>query len=207
MERYFGSYQRLDCDSKKDGSLLLGADNIVGDLYEIVFEGETAWAKNRFGAKVGHFSIDFSRQLRILNARDWKLSARLALVAYSSEPEPGEYWAEMAVICYEPAYSQAVEAFSETVSSMLAEGIRPEIDLGEQAISKVIESNGTWRPEMRADKPSKDSRTVIMKSQRKMSEALIEKGRAGNIGCYAVSIAFIIAVIAAVIFLVKTFFF
>lgn len=207
MERYFGSYQRLDCSSKKEGSLLLSADNIVGDLYEIVFDDDLAYAKNRFGAKVGHFSVDFSRQLRILNARDWKLTARLSLVAFSSEPEPGEYWAEMAVICYEPTYTEAFEAFSETVSSMLAEGIRPEIDLGEQATSKVIDSKGSWRPETRADKPAKDSRTVIMKSQRKMSEALIEKGRAGNIGCYAVSIAFIIAVVVAIVLLVKTFLF
>ena len=45
-----------------------------------------------------------------------------------------------------------------------------------------------------------------MKSQRKMSESLIEKGRAGNTGCYIVSIAFIIVVIVAIIFAAKTLF-
>ena len=89
---------------------------------------------------------------------------------------------------------------------MLAEGIRPEINLGEQAISKVIESNGTWKPDMRSSRPKSESGTVIMKSQRKMSELLIEKGRAGNIGCYIVSIAFIIVVIVAIIFAAKTLF-
>ena len=90
---------------------------------------------------------------------------------------------------------------------MLAEGIRPEINLGEQAISKVIESNGTWKPDMRSSRPKSESGTVIMKSQRKMSESLIEKGRAGNISCYIVSIAFIIVVIGAIIFAAKTLFF
>ena len=39
-----------------------------------------------------------------------------------------------------------------------------------------------------------------------MSESLIEKGREGNIGCYIVSIAFIIVVIAVIIFAIKTLF-
>ena len=69
MERYFGSYQKIEPSSKKEGALLLSADNIIGDSYEIIFDGDLAWAKNRFGARVGHFTIDFSRQLRVLNAR------------------------------------------------------------------------------------------------------------------------------------------
>ena len=207
MERYFGSYQKLDPSSKKEGALLVGADNIIGDSYEIVFDDDLAWAKNRFGARIGHFSIDFSRQLRVLNARGWKFTALLSLVAFSQEPEPGAYWAEMAVLCFDPLYEIPFETFSRTVSSMLAKGIRPEISLGNQAITKVIDSNGSWKPDMRADKPKTQAGTVVMKSERKMSEALIEKGRAGNVGCYIVSIAFIIIVIAAIILLVKMIFF
>lgn len=207
MERYFGSYQKIEPLSKKEGSLLLSADNIIGDSYEIVFDGDLAWAKNRFGARVGHFTIDFSRQLRVLNARGWKSTALLSLVAFSQEPEPGAYWAEMAVLCYEPQYEEPISTFSNNISSMLAEGIRPEINLGEQAISKVIETNGSWKPDMRSSKPKSKNGTVIMKSQRKLSESFIEKGRAGNVGCYIVSIAFIIIVIAAIIFLIKSLFF
>ena len=146
MERYFGSYQKIEPSSKKEGALLLSADNIIGDSYEIIFDGDLAWAKNRFGARVGHFTIDFSRQLRVLNARGWKFIALLSLVAFTQEPEPGTYWAEMAVLCLEPQYESPITEFSKNISSMLAEGIRPEINLGEQAISKVIESNGTWKP-------------------------------------------------------------
>lgn len=204
MERYFGSYQKIEPSSKKEGALLLSADNIIGDSYEIIFDGDTAWVKNRFGARVGHFTIDFSRQLRVLNARGWKFTALLSLVAFTQEPEPGTYWAEMAVLCFEPQYESSITEFSKSISSMLAEGIRPEINLGEQAISKVIESNGTWKPDMRSRRPKNENGTVVMKRQRKMSESLIEKGRAGNIGCYIVSIAFIIVVIAVIIFAIKT---
>ena len=48
MERYFGSYQKIEPSSKKEGALLLSADNIIGDSYEIIFDGDLAWAKNRF---------------------------------------------------------------------------------------------------------------------------------------------------------------
>lgn len=47
MERYFGSYQKIEPSSKKEGALLLSADNIIGDSYEIIFDGDLAWAKNR----------------------------------------------------------------------------------------------------------------------------------------------------------------
>ena len=56
---YFGTYARFDTASKKDAAVLLGADNLVGDVFDIEFVTEdgvrTAWMKNRFGAMVGFF--------------------------------------------------------------------------------------------------------------------------------------------------------
>lgn len=45
MERYFGSYQKIEPSSKKEGALLLSADNIIGDSYEIIFDGDLAWPR------------------------------------------------------------------------------------------------------------------------------------------------------------------
>ena len=39
-ERYFGSYARFDTKSKKDAAPLLGADNAVGDAFDIVLLSE-----------------------------------------------------------------------------------------------------------------------------------------------------------------------
>ena len=56
-ERYFGTYARFNTLSKKDAAILLGADNPIGDVFEIVFQTDngvsTAWMKNRFGALIG----------------------------------------------------------------------------------------------------------------------------------------------------------
>ena len=35
MNQYFGTYHRFETASKKEAGRLLGADNLVGDLYHI----------------------------------------------------------------------------------------------------------------------------------------------------------------------------
>ena len=84
------------------------------------------------------------------------------------------------------------------------EGIRPEVDLGEQGVKQILESNGTWSPAKTVPLPTKKPGTVIMKGRRKMSEKLIEQGRKGNKGCYVVSWVFILAVVALVLFGLKS---
>lgn len=206
MPSYFGTYHRFETASKNDGVLLTGADNFIGDEYEIVFKEDTAWMKNRFDALVGFFDKDFSRQLRVMDARGWKIKALLAIVAYTDHPEPGNYWGEAAVLAYDPAHAEAFDAFAAGIAKTLGEGIRPEINLGEQAIEKVISSKGAWVPEQRSAFTGKEAGTVVMKSRRKMSEKLIEEGRKGNKGCYFVSIAFIVVVVAALLYLISRFF-
>ena len=84
------------------------------------------------------------------------------------------------------------------------EGIRPEVDLGEQGVKQILESNGTWSPAKTVPLPTKKPGTVIMKGRRKMSEKLIEQGRKGNKGCYVVSWVFILAVVALALFGLKS---
>ena len=96
-ERYFGTYARFDTLSKKDAAILLGADNPIGDVFEIVFQTDngvsTAWMKNRFGALIGFLDAELSRQLSILAAREWKLQALLSFVAFT-DIRTGHYWAK-----------------------------------------------------------------------------------------------------------------
>ena len=182
-ERYFGTYARFNTLSKKDAAILLGADNPIGDVFEIVFQTDngvsTAWMKNRFGALIGFLDAELSRQLSILAAREWKLQALLSFVAFTDHPEPGHYWGQVAIICYDS-------------------------NLGEQGVEQVISSNGNWTPKQTVAFPPKEAGTVIMKSRRKMSEKLIEQGRKGNKGCYAVSWLFLLALVALALFSLKS---
>ena len=198
---YDGFYARFDTVSKTEGSMLMGPDNIVGDDYEVFFktdEGKVvAWVKNKFGAEVGFFDTDASRKLQLANARNQTIRAILAFVAYEDEPDPGCYWGQMALFCFNPAYADNMNAFVDRCASRIGEGIRPNIDLGRQAIEKVFtESN--WLPSETVPLPKKKTGFAVLKDHRSLSEKMIEQGRSRNIGCYIVSWAFIILIVAAI---------
>lgn len=206
--RYYGAYARIETPSKKEGAALQSADNLVGDVFDIVFKTEggiiTAWMRNKFGAEVAFFDIDTSRRLNILNARGWKLRALLSYVAYTDAPEPGRYWGEAAIVCNAPEFNDIFDAFTTNLCEPMGEGLRPDIELGSQGIDRVLNTKGTWLPDRRVPFPAKEAGTVILKRKRSASEKAIEQGRAGNKGCYIVSWAFIIALIGGAVLLLKS---
>lgn len=207
MDQYFGTYQTFETVSKKDAAVLLGADNLVGDRYtiEIELDGDAhkAWLISRFDQRIGFFDGNFSRRLNILKANGLELTAILSFVAYTDMPEPGHYWGEMAVIAYNPAHKEAFERFITTVCTRMFDNVRTRVNFDAEGVERIISSGGSWVPEQTVPMPSKKKGTVIMKSKRSVSEKLIEQGRKGNKGCYVVSWAFIIALVAALLFGLK----
>lgn len=207
MDQYFGTYQTFETVSKKDAAVLLGADNLVGDRYtiEIELDGDAhkAWLVSRFDQRIGFFDGNFSRRLSILKANGLELTAILSFVAYTDMPEPGRYWGEMAVIAYNPAHKEAFERFITTVCTRMFDNVRTRVNFDAEGVERIISSGGSWVPEQTVPMPSKKKGTVIMKSKRSVSEKLIEQGRKGNKGCYVVSWAFIIALVAALLFGLK----
>ena len=207
MDQYFGTYQTFETVSKKDAAVLLGADNLVGDRYtiEIELDGDAhkAWLISRFDQRIGFFDGNFSRRLSILKANGLELTAILSFVAYTDMPEPGHYWGEMAVIAYNPAQKEAFERFITTVCTRMFDNVRTRVNFDAEGVERIISSGGSWVPEQTVPMPSKKKGTVIMKSKRSVSEKLIEQGRKGNKGCYVVSWAFIIALVAALLFGLK----
>ena len=211
-EQFFGAYLRFHTVSKKEASPLVGADSLVGDRFSIEFKqlpdsGEIdprAWIVNKFGAWVGYFDADQSRRLNILKARGWKLNALLSFVAYTDEPEPGRYWGEVALLCYDDTLSDAFDPFVANIGNLLARDIRPEIALGERGVAEVTSSRGTWVPTQRCKLPELDKGTVLIKAKQSPTERIIELSRARNKGCYAASWAIIILFLAGVVFALKS---
>lgn len=206
---YEGFYARFETESKAQGSLLMGPDHIVGDDYEVYFktneEGRVvACIRNKFGAESGFFDVDTSRKLQLANAREQTIRAILSYVAYSDEPDPGLYWGQMAVFCFSPRYADEMNAFIDRVAAKIGDGTRPAIDLGSQAVSKLLE-DPTWMPNETMPLPQKEVGSAVLKDHQTMSEKMIEQGRAGNKGCYAVSILFIVVVVVAIVLAVLNF--
>lgn len=207
-DSYFGCYAQFDTASKKDAAALLGADNLVGDRFSIEFKTEegaiAAWIVNRFGAEIGFLDPSTSRRLSILHARNFSIYALLSFVAYTSTPEPGHYWGQVAIIAYNNQLADVADAYLDAVGAKLQDGVRPDIALGGQGARQILDSRGAWAPKQSIPLPKTEGDTVILKSQRKLSEKIIEQGRKGNIGCYIVSWAFLLALVALLVFGLKS---
>lgn len=206
MEMYFGKYERFDTASKSEAAQLLTADNLIGDVYgiEVDVEGDShkAWMVSRFGKRVGYFGPEISRKLSVMKAQGMECKAVLAFVAFTDHPNDGIYWGQAAVICFNPSYAEAFERFIKGISGKLGEGLLPKVDLTRQSVEEIIGSNGEWFPTKREKYPDKQKGTAIVKKSRSVTDKLVEQGRAGNKGCYLGSWAFLLILVAIIVFFV-----
>lgn len=198
-----GFYARFETYTKKDAGILMGADVLVGDEFNIKFEQEETGTKaaiyDKFDKRVGYFEEATTRQLRLYEARGWTVRVILAFLAYSDHPEPGCYWGQMAVLAYPSECNELFEKFVGKVAAKLADGKRVDVNIGNQGIKSLVETNGEWFTSATLPKVKFDAGTVMMKSSRSLSEKLVEQGRAKNPGCYIVSWVFIIGIVALII--------
>lgn len=208
MERYFGTYQTFQTTSKKDAAVLMGSNCLVGDRYRIKLTMEEgthrAWLVNKFNETIGFFDAAFSRELSLLAAEDMELVGILSFVAFTEAPEPGEYWGQAAVIGYDPHYSEEFNRFIDGVCGLIGKGIRPKLDLSGSAVDEIIASKGAWLPSDREPMLEKQRGMALLKTRRGFIDDLVEAGRAGNKGCYILSWAFLLALVAAVIIGLKS---
>lgn len=208
MERYFGTYQTFQTASRKDAAALLGSDNLVGDRFTVdcTIDGgvQKAWLVNKFGQRVGYFDPSFSRELSLLRAGDMNIVALLSFVAFTEQPEPGHYWGEAAVVAYSKRDDAAFGPFVDQVAKLIGQGIRPALSLRDEGVQRVLESQGSWVPSDRVPLPQKQKGMAILKRRRSFTDSLVEQGRKGNKGCYLLSWAFLLALVAATIFGLKS---
>ena len=204
-QSYEGFYAEYDTPSKKVGSMLMGADSLVGDDLKVDFRTEdgrvVAWLLNKFGAEVGFLDVEGSRKLQLANARGQKIRTLLSFVAYSDTPDPGHYWGEVAIICFNPAYAEEMDAFADRIGARMADGVRPAINLGSSAVQKIFDEPD-WVPTDTVPLPKKEKGMAVLKDRQSMSEKMIEQGRARNKGCYAVSWAFIVVLVLVIAYFV-----
>ena len=121
------------------------------------------------------------------------------------EPER-KHSAEILILAYPKKNSEAYENFIETVSSKLADGNRPDINLDEFERKEIERSNGDYKITKFLPKPKLEKGTVILKNKQGFIEKIIEAGRQRKIGCYLGSILFLIVVVALIAWTILKFF-
>lgn len=201
---YFATYARFDTVDKEAAAAFLGADNIVGDTFtidhEVTPDSDKAWIVNPFGKKMGYLEPKTASQVDLCKAKGWTTIAILALVAFSEEPSPGLYWGEVVIISYDPKYESDFSVFVEGIRKQISKGIRPKVALGPDSLQTIISSHGNWLPTDRVALPKKEKGTAWVKTERTGTEALVEQARKGNIGCTIGAWAFLLALVALIVF-------
>ena len=199
---YEGFYARFDTAGKDAGFVLGGADTLVGDVFTVDFRADedgstTAWLINRFGGELGFVNAATTYKLQVATARGLTVRALLSFVAYTEGQNPSPFWGEVAVVCT-PDNEPLFDTYVQNLSKAMAGGVRPNVDLSMPEIQKLVESQGTWVPVDRVDRPAFDKGTALVKDRRSVSENMIEQSRKGNIGCYAAAIICTIAIVVAI---------
>ena len=201
---FYGTYARFTTPDKRNAADFLGPDNVIGDSFHIEMdysEGKRiAYLVNPFDKRMGTIDEEVASELDICEARGWKTTALLALVAYSEDPKPGYYWGEIAIISYDPAYEDAFEPFIAQFAKKLGNGIRGDLKIGPKSLEEIVKTKGNWFPTARYPLPEKKKGTAFVKTERSGTERLVDQARKGNKGCMVASWAFILAVVALIVF-------
>ncbi len=207
MSDYFGTYADFETISKKDASMLLGASNAVGDVYniDVVIEGgkHIAWIVSLYGERIGYLNPKLSKRISLAKAQGLVCKAILSFVAYTENPEGGRYWGQVALICFKDDHAQAFENFIKNVSKRISNDVRPNVEFGQEGVEKIIESDGSWMPQKNIPLPINEKGTAYLKRRKRALDTLTEMGRAKNKGCYVASWAFLLLAIAAIAFWIK----
>ena len=129
----------------------------------------------------------------------------LSFTAYSEEPEPGEYWGQVALIAFAPRYAEEFNVFLKAFAKAAGDGSRPDPKLSNDSIVSVLANPAEWKPSSKIKIPRGGGRTAILKDHRSVHDSMLDAARSKKVGCYIVSWAFILAVVTLVVWALHKF--
>ena len=205
---YFGSYGQFLAPESEHSVHLLSADSLIGDelsFATVTQDGKTQVVlSNRFGGEIGVLDTQSGSDVQLCLAKDWDVHVLLASV-FQNHPERGKratHWGEVVILAYPSSKAEIFDVFTGNIAEMLREGIRPEVNLQQSAISQVLESGGAWTPNGRHAVLSRD-KSFVLKEKMSVNDKLIEQARSRNPGCMLAGWLFIAVLIILAIYLVK----
>ena len=210
LDNYFGTYAIGKPTTKEEAGRLLGADNIIGDIYKIVTDMKDgkhlARVVNRFGNTPCYFNNEFSKQLSLNEAKGFRNYAILTCVGFTQNEKEGEHWAEFAIISFPENEIRTWSVFVDEVSKEVKKDRRPEVDLSIEDVQTVIQNKGHFLPTSQHPKIEKKRGQIILKSRVKLTDMMIEQGRKKNPGCYIVGWMFLLGTVALIVLMIKNIF-
>ncbi|MDR2109340.1 MAG: hypothetical protein LBP28_07800 [Coriobacteriales bacterium] len=154
---------------------------------------------NHAGLTIARLDADTSKRLTDHINSGWQVTLLLSLVLYSQKLR--SHTAELACLCYDPAFAETFEAFARNIAFRVRKGDHPALALSQDQFIRVVESRGAWYLTRSEALPAREPGVIVYKRRRSLGEGLVEQAYQGKRGCKLAAIGFW-ALLAAALLLV-----
>jgi hypothetical protein len=201
---YTGFYQRFDPDGAEGRRFLVGAEGIIGAAVATRAAGQSREVLGLDGRVVGVVDGDRVAHLNALEQDGWVVECRLALSIYhQSEKSFSGELAWMAYTSAEEQHIKAIQGFIKGISSRIAFGMHPSLELDQSQFARVLRSQGQWDQTKELPLEPLERGSVTHKRRRSMADWLVAAALEHRIGCNIASWAFLAAMAISLILLLR----
>ena len=189
-QKYYACYCRLDSTSADSLITVDGNAMVIGvelSLTQEVHVNQRGKEVPRIVLANGDYPMGFLpvkeyKKVTDLQEKGWVCRAFLSLAVYNRLEN--SYWAEVALVCYSKEYEKAFAGFCDGVIRRICKGGRPDIDLSDAEVERVIETNGQWAETNEKKRPKLEVGSAYFKTRRSFAENMAYAAAEGNKGCY-----------------------
>ena len=191
---YDGFYQLLEPPTAEGGAFFLGSAGIVGTRLKLDL-GEGAQLRSATGQALLPLPEQTARRLRDQSDKGWQIMAVIAAIYYRAQNQGVSV--EIAFLSWDSG-QPALAVFARNIVARLASGDHAGLELSQEQLVKVLQSQGRWFLTKASDRPGTAKGTVLFKKRagaiQRLIALLLRHPKASNI----VAIAFWLLLAAAV---------
>jgi len=199
---YRGFYITFEADGDDGARFIVGFEGIIGSKVKTRPADNRREILGMDNRVVGVVEGRVIKELNKLEQAGWLVECRMALCLYNQQDKA--FSGELVFMAFNNAtqpYLKIFESFMANITSSLAFGTRPGMELDQQQFEQLLKSRGTWYPTTDIPLPPLTKGTVIHRRRRSMSDWIIFVAYEHRIGCNIATWIFLAAILAVVIYL------
>ncbi|MCL2529864.1 MAG: hypothetical protein FWE41_05980 [Coriobacteriia bacterium] len=203
---YDGFFVRLEDLSLEESRFFLGAEAIIGTA--LILDSENTRLLSNGGLLAAQLGEATAKRLAGHAAKGWSIQVLIVTTYYRAQDKGAVV--DLAFLCWDPQDAEldaALTAFAKGIAERFAAGRRAEIALTQKQFIQVLQSKGAWYLTQTIKREPLEKGTVVFKSRRSGTERLTAYALRHRSGCNILSLLFLIALAAGIVFLIWYFFF
>ncbi|MCL2136363.1 MAG: hypothetical protein FWH40_02390 [Coriobacteriia bacterium] len=193
-ECYRGFYSRFTPAGEEGRRFIVGIEGIVSSIVPTRANGDKRELLGMDGRVVATVSGSAIAELNSLESMGWQVECRMALSVYDTNER--QFQGDVAWLAFDstkPEVQTALAEFVKGITTRIALGSRPELQLDQGQFVRVLESKGRWYLTKDTSIPRLPVGTMIHRQRRSLSEGLIHTALNHRMGCNVATWVFLVA--------------